>query len=456
VPTRYHVASMNTFMRPMRDATLELLASNEIVLIWAIVVGLHRRETSDRHALLLEKRMLTYRVMARQLKDVTPSTVSSDILYGLAYAALVEYRIGERDAAQKHLQACLDFRRLRKDQSWLHPQEPFCLLTCVLIGVPHPFNSESDVQRACNFLADTVGRAASRRRHHLTRRSSRDKVLEANGRYPCIRRALTHDPGSIPTARQVEFDRIWLATVLIINVASNTLFQRYGLSAVNDFIHLIEQASGGAPSALDTVTNIAPTHILTKFPAMEHWTTTGLLHYTFYVIHLMATMTPERPCHQDLWRTVEVLEALAYAPPSMLAVVKSRLTYLLPLDGYADQADHQHDGYAVGNKVLKIISTPCNSQTGNRRQDHADYESRDAAGMNSGSFAQGQASTTYDRKHAEAGTMKTTTRNNPARHSQPAALNENVFHTSLAAQIVANWNSGQRSRYARPPEDTSC
>ncbi|KPI34773.1 uncharacterized protein AB675_10216 [Cyphellophora attinorum] len=386
---------MNTFMRPMRDATLEIVASNEIVLIWAIVVGLHRQETSDRHALLLERRILTYRVMARRLKDVTPSMISSDILYGLAYAALVEYRIGERAAAQKHLQACLSFRRLRKDQSWPHPQEPFCL------------------------LAD---------------------------RYPCIRRALTRDPRSNPTARQDEFDRIWLATVLLINVASNTLFERYGLSAVNDFIHLIEQASGGAPSALDTVTDIPPTHILTKFPAMEHWTTTGLLHYTFYGVHLMATIAPKRPCHQDLWRTVEVLEALAYAPPSMLAAVKSRLLYLLPLNDYADQADHQRDGDAVGNKVLKNDYTPRNSQNGNHKQDDAYYRSGNAAGMNSGLFAREQATTTYDWKHAEAGTMKTNTSNKPACHPVLAAFDENVFYTSLAARIVVNWKTGERAR----------
>jgi hypothetical protein len=108
VPVEVYGTSPNAVHSAVRESTFKYLSTSKVVLQWTILMAEMRRM-----ALLAlppsgqavdTRRQHIYHIMRKQTAN--PES-QDDILYGVAFAAMVEYRLGNVEMSQLHLAGCL-------------------------------------------------------------------------------------------------------------------------------------------------------------------------------------------------------------------------------------------------------------------------------------------------------------------------------------------------------------
>jgi hypothetical protein len=135
---------------PVRDLTLNAIATNEIWLSWAVLLMEYRRSklrgrNPENDPSFLSRRRLTYKIMNRQIGATEAEMLSDDTVYGLMAAGIAECRIGGEDLSKEHLEAALTLWRMRREKGYQRQyKSPVELVPCdafISIGVKNHFKT---------------------------------------------------------------------------------------------------------------------------------------------------------------------------------------------------------------------------------------------------------------------------------------------------------------------------
>jgi hypothetical protein len=324
VPGEFYGTSAGSTFCPVRDVVLGVLATNQILLSWAVLFMRHR-ETALRgfnpncELSLLRRRALTYRLMRDKLADVQYA-VSEDAMYGLAFSALLESRTGDLGTAQRHLKGCLLIRQQRIDQGLRvlsHPLATVCSLVCLQVGVPDYFESLRRVRQAGLQLKETF-QAIRDWKRTLTESWQLDPEglsLLSVDRFDLSDHAqqLKNDLQRHLMRAQADSTttgmRLYLALLFILTIATWKFANHADVSV--EFLQLLTKCfnEGTSPHG----------------PQSKEITTLGMLYITFRVIDQVYVSMSAPAQNVDLWQVVDMVELLRPAPPSCCARVRKQL-----------------------------------------------------------------------------------------------------------------------------------
>lgn len=300
---------------------------NQILLSWAVLFMQHRKAIFQnispyQDPLVLRRRRQTYKIMSLQIRD-QQSAISEDAMYGLAFSALLEHRIGDKPTAQKHLQACLTTKQLRVQKGLTvlsYPMGTLCIPVCMQVGVTRYFNSLEDVTRAGMILKELLWSLQECKSGSSG--SSSDGCSAKSNQCLWTRPAL-HQPDS--TQRQkailryhlsrslqetsVTGNRLCLALLITLSLVTRTL--HHDGNGAAEFLQLISHCFGESGSAFN--------------PGKAPLTMLGLLYTTFMCLDQVQSSISHRECEIDVWPTVDMVEFLMFATPSSIVRVKQDL-----------------------------------------------------------------------------------------------------------------------------------
>lgn len=319
--------------------TLGVLSSNRILLSWATLFMQHRiallRDTDPfQDTRVLHRRRQTYMTMSIHIYD-QQSAISEEAMYGLAFSALLEDRIGDQLTAQKHLQACLITRRMRVQNGLTvlsYPMGTLCIPVCIQVGVPGYFTCIESVRSAGYSLkkllwslqdwsCDTT-KLGDERETPGTRHSLWIASADVSSESPQEDRSTLHYHLTRSCQEtSTRGMRLCLALLTMIGVTLQTL-REHGEGA-GDFLKLITHCFSESSSS----------HGEANF----YMTTLGMLYTSFMCIDQIESRLSTPKCIIDLWQTVDIVEFLTFAPPSSQARVKQTLLHWI-LDDVHDLA----------------------------------------------------------------------------------------------------------------------
>lgn len=302
MPRDFYGTSATSRFCPVRDVTLGVLSTNQILLSWAVLYMRHRQAVLqnldlDHDTLLLRRRQQTYNIMSSKINN-QQSAISEDAMYGLAFSALLENRIGDRETAQKHLQACLIVRQLRIQKGLTvtsYPMGTLCIPVCIQVGAPQYFRTVGDITRA-GATVQSLFRSLQKWKH--IRRGTFTDCSETKS---ILRQYLNKSICD----NTVTDSRLYLGLVFTLNLASWTFHQNANCSA--EFLQLIAHCFDENSHDGRQITPL------------------GMIYTTYMCIDRIQSMPSRRRCTIDLWQTVELVELLMFASTEVFAKVKYQL-----------------------------------------------------------------------------------------------------------------------------------
>ncbi|KPI36029.1 uncharacterized protein AB675_1698 [Cyphellophora attinorum] len=111
VPVEFYGTSPNAVHSAVRESTFQYLSTSKVVLQWTILMAEMRRMTllalPPSGQTIDTRRQQIYHMMRKQATNPESQLWADDILYGVAFAAMVEYRLGNVEMSQLHLAGCL-------------------------------------------------------------------------------------------------------------------------------------------------------------------------------------------------------------------------------------------------------------------------------------------------------------------------------------------------------------
>jgi hypothetical protein len=136
---------------PVRDTTLIAVASNPVWLQWVLIMMDTREErlSGAPRPGLLKRRDAVYRMMSSLVQSKASGRLDQAFYHAIAFAGMIEQRLGNVDAAMAHLRACVAIlRRWLAEGSetppLLFPLSMVSFSGFVVLGVPGLFDSEED------------------------------------------------------------------------------------------------------------------------------------------------------------------------------------------------------------------------------------------------------------------------------------------------------------------------
>ncbi|KIW24037.1 uncharacterized protein PV07_09776 [Cladophialophora immunda] len=302
VPHDFYGTSAVSPLCPVRDVTLGVLSTNQILLSWAVLYMRHRHAVLqnldlDHDTLLLRRRQQTYNIMSSKIDD-QQSAISEDAMYGLAFSALLENRIGDRETAQKHLQACLIVRQLRIQKGLTvtsYPMGTLCIPVCVQVGAPQYFRTVGEITRA-GLTLQSFFRSLQEWKHIC-----RGIFTPCSETKSTLRQHLNRSICENTTTG----NRLCLGLLFTLTLASWTFHQFDDSSA--EFLQLIAHCFDKNSCDGKQITSL------------------GMVYTTYMCIDRMQSTPGRRLCTMDLWQTVELVELLMFASPDAFATVKRQL-----------------------------------------------------------------------------------------------------------------------------------
>jgi hypothetical protein len=251
----------------------------------------------DQDTLLLSRRQRTYKIISSQVRNQQSAT-SESVMYGLAFSALLEHRIGDHRAAKKHLQACLAIRQMRLQQSMTvisYPMGTLCIPVCLQVGAPQYFKSLKEIARASRSLRSFF--RSLQHWKHIYGGSFSDCAQTKS----TLRLYLAGSIGDNTTTGS----RLCLGLLFTLVLAS-WRFQHHDKSS-SEFLQSIAQA-------VDENTHGA-----------RQITPLGMLYTTHMCIDRFQSTTTRRTCIIDVWQTVDLVELLMFTAHENITSMKHQL-----------------------------------------------------------------------------------------------------------------------------------
>jgi hypothetical protein len=270
----------------------------------------------DHDTLLLRRRQQTYNIMNSNI-DHQQSAISEDAMYRLAFSALLENRIGGRETAQKHLQACLIVRQLRIQKGLTvmsYPMGTLCIPVCVQVGAPQYFRSVGEITGA-GLTLQSLFRSLQKWKHVC-----RGIFTACSATKSILRQHLNRGIYENSTTGS----RLCVGLLFTLNLASWTFHQYDNSSA--EFLQMIAHCFDENSHDGRQITPL------------------GMIYTTYMCINRMQSTSGRRLCTIDLWQTVELVELLMFASPDAFAKVKHQLMSWLIDNGGGPYDDIFNEG----------------------------------------------------------------------------------------------------------------
>ncbi|KPI34886.1 uncharacterized protein AB675_2269 [Cyphellophora attinorum] len=305
VPADLYGTNAQSRLCPVRDITLGLMAANTVVLNWVLTSVSYREARSQTHdpassPLVLRHRQSVYRAMNEMMKR--DNGLSEDLMYGLAFAGLVENRIGGQATAQMHLRAALTVRDLRRAQG------------LSVVGLLHYFKNIDEI-RAAHVLMTTffealqIGKAERLQHFKSGRFMPEDKFHKATH---LQLRLLLMAPYNETAPVDI---RMFVGLMLILNLAALELHQHVGPAESLAFLRLIIQCFQRRKPTCSTPELGAGVAV------------TGMLCISLMCIDYMGPSF--KRTQLDVWQVIDMIHLLRLGSPPLMAAAKSQLLFWL-------------------------------------------------------------------------------------------------------------------------------
>lgn len=309
VPGEVYGTSPDASHCPVRETTIIYVGSSEILLQWALLLSQMRqyslqRHTPDKHV-VMQRRQQIYSAMRKSISSQTGNW-SDSTLYGVAYAAMAEHRLGNAEVAQVHLAACISVwadRRANGAEPLPFAVATIILYDLVMFGLSSMLSSVHDADLARKHAVVTLKvmeRWHFLRRQRILRRRAMKKYhgdLESSTGFETLRRCMIHTLAD----QSVESTRLAIATVYTLSVG--LWWRRQDDSTVSALLQNLDRC---LETALPIDSN--GMRALTVSPS-------GLIYTTAAVLYseMGSTMDYERVIN---WHTAQLIELLMQLPRS--------------------------------------------------------------------------------------------------------------------------------------------
>jgi hypothetical protein len=113
IPRTVHGMKADSPVCPVRDTTLVAVASNPVWLQWVLIMMDTRQErlSGSPRPDLLKRRDAVYRMMSGLVKSDANGGLDRAFYHAIAFAGMIEHRLGNFVAAMAHLKACVAILR---------------------------------------------------------------------------------------------------------------------------------------------------------------------------------------------------------------------------------------------------------------------------------------------------------------------------------------------------------
>lgn len=327
-------------LNPMRTIGTTAIAENEIWLCWVLVIMHDQRAVESGTASICEphflfRRRQAYRLLRTHLEG-NQTGCSSLLLYGTAFAAVAEARLGAINTAQQHLSACRTIYGNLKQHEVEDLESPMHIMLFnpfVCIGLHSYFATWESLQSALADVSPTLSmlqarRAEFRRNTQLETCATshcRSQVVESE--WSGLYRSRPSPVASGAVIRQLQrglSDCTVVGTKLYSAVAYMLLLIfcscRQNPSHAHRFVGMLHQ------NIIDSMP-LTPgrAHAAPVFGQENPITDIGFLYLSFLCIQKFRQEHSKYAPSLSFWKAVDLVEAIALVPLSRQIQVKSSL-----------------------------------------------------------------------------------------------------------------------------------